>query len=161
MMIPSLEARLSGGAMAENRNTHFFYPSPSATFTHAFSRFFADYHENVDSFLYLVTLTAHSDHVRVTAAKALLGGAKPEEVESLQKSIDDPDVALRKLMRFASVQSRNLTNATVNGLQHYFSEIVQAAALKRPEILRSSEMLRVDEVLKFNRYKDLVTSLFL
>jgi hypothetical protein len=80
-------------------------------------------------------------------------------VESLQKSIDDPDAALRQLKRFASVQSRNLTNATVNGLQHYFSEIVQAAALKRPEILRSGETLRVDEVLRFNRYKDLVTFL--
>jgi hypothetical protein len=95
----------------------------------------------------------------VTAAKALMGGAKPEEKESLQKSANDPDAALRQLKRFASVQSRNLTNATVNGLQHYFSEIIQAAALKRPEMLRSGETLRVDEILRFKRYKDLVTFL--
>jgi hypothetical protein len=107
--------------MAGNEHPRFFYPITSTPFTHAFSRFLIDYHENIDNFLFLVTLTARADHVRVTAAKALLGGAKPEEVEGLQKSIDDPDVALRQLKRFASVQSRNLTNATVNGLQHYFS----------------------------------------
>lgn len=150
--------------MAKNQKVgsehpRFFYPRSSATFTHAFSRFLADYHENVESFLFLVSLTSHADHIRVTASKALLNGAKPEEVESLQNSANDPDAALRQLMRFASVQSRNLTNATVNGLQHYFSEIVQAAASNRPEILRSSETLRVDEILRFNRYKDLVTFL--
>jgi hypothetical protein len=145
--------------MAGNEHPRFFYPGRSAKFTHAFSRFLADYHENVDSFLFLVSLTARADRTRVTAAKALIDGAKPEEVESLKKSANDPDAALRQLMRFASVQSRNLTNATVNGLQHYFSEIIQAAASKRSEILRSSETLRVDEILRFKRNKDLVTFL--
>jgi hypothetical protein len=145
--------------MPTSEHPRFFYPRKSERCTHAFGRFLADYHENVESFTFLVSLTARADLVRVSASKALLPGAKPEDVESLQKSANDPDAALRQLMRSSSVQSRNLTNATVNGLQHYFSEVVQAAALKRPEILRSSETLRVDEILRFNRYKDLVTFL--
>ncbi len=80
-------------------------------------------------------------------------------MESLQKSASDPDATLRQLQRYSSVQSRNLTNATVNALQHYFSEIIQAVASKRPEILRSAETLRVDEILRFKSYKELVAFL--
>jgi hypothetical protein len=55
--------------MAGNEHPRFFYPISSATFTYAFSRFLIDYHENIDSFLFLVTLTARADHMRVVAAK--------------------------------------------------------------------------------------------
>jgi hypothetical protein len=146
-------------SLADNEHPRFFYPRLSIKVTHAFSRFLADYHENIDNFLFLIHLTARADHVRVTASKALISGAKPEELERLQKSANDPDATLRQLQRYSSVQSRNLTNATVNALQHYFSEIIQAAASKRSEILRSSETLKVDEILRFKTYKELIAFL--
>jgi len=129
----------------------FFYPPRSTVCTKPFSQILADYHENLDSFFFLVRLVGHADEGRVRAAKALIPGAKPGEIERLQKSANDPDAALRQLKRFSTVQSRNLTNSTVNGFQRYFSAIIQAAALRRPEILRSSETVRIDEVLRFKR----------
>ena len=140
--------------------TDFFYPKRTTICTEAFSRFLRDYHENLDSFFFLVRLVAQADEGRARAAKALIVvGGEPEEVERLEKSAADPDATLRQLKRFSSVQSRNLTNSTVNGFQRYFSEIIQAAALKRPELLRSSETVRIDEVLRFRRYKDLISFL--
>ena len=137
----------------------FFYPPRSTICTKTFSQFLADYHENLDSFFFVVRLVAQADEGRVRAARALIEGAKPEELERLQKSANDPDAALRQLKRFSTVQSRNLTNATVNGFQRYFSTIIQAAALRRPEILRSSETVQVDEVLRSKRHKDVVSLL--
>jgi hypothetical protein len=146
-------------SLADNQHPRFFYPKSSITVSHAFSRFLADYHENIDNFLFLITLTARADQIRVVASKALISSAEPEDVEELRKSADDPDLTLRQLKKYSSVQSRNLTNATINGLQHYFSEIIQAAVSKKPEILRSNETLRVDEILRFKRYAELVSFL--
>ena len=84
---------------------------------------------------------------------------KSRSIERYEKVANDPDATLRQLKRFAGVQSRNLTNTAVNAFQRYFSEIIQAVALKRPEILKSNEMVRIDEVLRFNRYSDLVSFL--
>lgn len=63
---------------------------------------------------------------------------------------------LEQLKKHSTVQSRNLTNGIVNAFQRYFSAIINAAALKRPEMLSSSQTVRVDDVLRFTRHKDLV-----
>lgn len=63
---------------------------------------------------------------------------------------------LEQLKKHSSVHSRNLTNGIVNAFQRYFSAIINAAALKRPEMLSSSQTVRVDDVLRFTRHKDLV-----
>jgi hypothetical protein len=135
----------------------FFYPNRATVCSNTFSRFLSDYHENIDNFYFLVRVVGHMDRARVIAAKALAGGAEGEERVALEKSAADPEKALRELKKYSRVQSRNLTNAAVNGFQRYFSEIIQAAALKKPEVLKSNETIRIEEVLRFNRYKDLVS----
>ena len=52
--------------------------------------------------------------------------------------------------------SQNLTNGAVTAFQRYFSGLVQSVAQKRPEVLASAQTIRVDDVLRFSRHRDLV-----
>jgi hypothetical protein len=150
---------MEGTGLPNEKLPDFFYPQRTTVCSQVFSRFLVEYHENLDSFFFLVRIVGQADEGRVRAAKALAGMGNTEDKEKYEKIAADPDRALRQLTKFSRVQSRNLTNAAVNGFQRYFSEIIQAAILKKPESLRSSETVRIDEVLRFRRYSDLVSFL--
>ena len=141
----------------------FFYPPRDIVCTRAFSNFLLEYHSNFDSFFYIASLAIKSDDVRVRAAnlfvRHLSANASDEERERHRKAASDLDAAWRQLRKFAPLLSRNLTNTAVSGVQRYFSEIIQTVALKKPEILKSAQTLRVDEILNFNNHKDLVAYL--
>jgi hypothetical protein len=127
--------------------------------TRVFARFLSEYYDNVDYFFFVVKLAAHADEGRVRAAKALLPLADDKERERYEKTISDPEATQHALKRFSRVNSRNLTNAAVNGFQRYFSEIIQSAILKRPELLRSNQTVRIEDVLQFKRHSELVSYL--
>jgi hypothetical protein len=135
-----------------------FFPGPTATLsTEPFSQFLTEYRANVNAFFFIMKVVSRIDDNRVTAAKALLSGEKDELArKKLQDSIDSPDEALKSLNQHASVMSMNLTNGVVSAFQRYFSSIVQAAALKQP-LLLSSTQIKVDDVLRFSRHRDLVS----
>ena len=97
------------------------------------------------------------DDGRVKAAKALLTTAKnDEERERFEKSAAEPDVVLNQLKKHAVVNSQNLTNNIVNAFQRYFSAIIYSAALKRPAMMSSSQSIKIEDVFRFSRHKDLV-----
>jgi len=139
----------------------FFYPKRTVICTRTFSNFLADYYDNVDHLFFITSLAARADDTLVTAAKTLanISSSTHEDKERWERVRADPQVTARELRRFARVLSRNLTNAIVSGFQRYFSEIIQATALKRPEILRSGQTVRVDEILRFTRHSDIVSYL--
>lgn len=137
-----------------------FYPPQTIVCTASFSRFLREYHANLDFFFFVIGLTTSVDRTRVTAAKAILPGVSETEKRiELEASIVDPDRALNKLADHSPVQSKNLTNGIVSAFQRYFSAIISAAALKRPEMLSSSEKISISDVLLFTRHKDLVSFL--
>lgn len=134
-----------------------FYPQRDTVCTDAFSRFLNEYHANIDYFFFVIRLVTNTDEGRVRASRALLIAEPDDEKRARHEaSAADPDATLRELQRHSTVQSRNLTNGIVNAFQRYFSSIIQAAAQKRPELLTSSQTVRVDDILKFTRHRDLV-----
>jgi len=148
---PSLAAGI--GAAPE-----IFYPGRDTVCSEAFSRFLTEYHANLDAFFFVVKLVARADENRVRAAEALLPSASTEEDrQRYEKSIADKGLILRGLQKHATVQSQNLTNGAVNSFQRYFSSIIQIAANKRPSLMISSQHIRVDDVFRFTRHKDLVS----
>jgi len=118
-----------------------------------------DYFEAVRFFLFVTRIVAQADEGRVRAAKALAVGASPEEAARYQETIDKPDLVLGELKKFSTVQSRNLVLSATNSFLCYFSEIIQSAIAKRPEILSSSQSIRLEELMSFKRYSDVVTYL--
>jgi hypothetical protein len=134
-----------------------FYPKPDMVCTEPFSLFLKDYRSNLDFFFFVVRLVADSDKNRVIASKALLPGAKSQaERERLEKSAANQDFMLGQLKEHSSLQSRNITNGIVNDFLRYFSSIIQAASLKRPEILSSSQSIKIEDIFRFTRHRDLV-----
>ncbi len=135
----------------------FFYPRRDIVCTEAFSHFLKEYHANLDYFFFVIHLVTRVDEGRVRAAKALLT-AEPDATKRTiyEGSAADPDATLRELQKHSSVSSRNLTNGVVSAFQRYFSSIINSAATKRPEMISSSQMIRVDDILRFTRHKDLV-----
>jgi len=135
----------------------YFYPPRTTRCTLPFSRFLSEYHANLDSFFFVIKVVAKADEDRVRASTALKSVARnDEERAEYEKASQDTDLVLRKLKEHSSVQSKNLTNGSVSAFQRYFSGIIQAAAHKRPEMLASAQSVRLDDILKFSRHKDLV-----
>jgi len=134
-----------------------FYPRRNTVCTNPFSRFLKSYHSNLDFFFFVVRLVAKADEARVGASKALLiGESDPEKITQYEASIANPDATLQELKGHSTVLSRNLTNGIVNAFQRYFSAIINSAVIKRPEMISSAQMVRVDDILRFTRHKDLV-----
>jgi hypothetical protein len=150
-------ARSAEGSIDSKPISPFFYP-PATTFcSKPFSDFLTEYHANLDSFFFVITLVSRSDENRVRAAKALKDTAKSdEERKKYEENEQSVDLVLKQLQKHSTVHSQGLTNGSVSAFQRYFSGIIQSAALKRPIMLSSSQTIRLDDVLKFTRHKDLV-----
>lgn len=134
-----------------------FYPNRDTVCTAAFSHFLGEYHSNLDSFFFLIRLVARADETRLTASKALLTAeTDPKKRAAYERSLANPDATLDELKKHSTVQSRNLTNGIVNAFQRYFSAIINSATLKRPAMLSSSQTVRIDDVLRFTRHRDLI-----
>ncbi|MBY3194247.1 hypothetical protein [Rhizobium laguerreae] len=135
-----------------------FYPPRNIVCTDAFSHFLNEYHRNIDYFFFVVRLVGMVDSQRVLAAKTLADFEKDADKRArLETNASDPGIALRQLTSHSVVQSRNLTNGIVNAFQRYFSSIIHSAALKKPMIISSSsQSVRIDDILRFSRHRDLV-----
>ncbi|OYU69407.1 MAG: hypothetical protein CFE28_04965 [Alphaproteobacteria bacterium PA2] len=130
---------------------------PNRLCTHALYRFVHDYRETVRFFFFTVTLATRSDKMRLIASKALAEvGAKPEHIEVYDEVQANPSPVFDQLKKYGSIQSQNLVLRATNAFLLYYSEIIQAAIFKRPEILKSKQTIRWDELLGFTRFDDVV-----
>ncbi|NEX94649.1 hypothetical protein [Caulobacter sp. 17J65-9] len=124
----------------------------------ALYRFFVDYYDAANFFMFVIKLVGQADEGRMRAAKAL-STISPEDAERYKKTLEKPNLVLNQLSRFSSHQSKNMVLSATNSFLCYYSEIIQAAINKRPELLKSSQTIRLDEVLAFKRYSDIVSYL--
>jgi hypothetical protein len=113
----------------------------------------------LDFFFFVVEIAHSIDRSAEIAIKALAAAGDEEAHQRLKRLEMDPKRAQKKLNSYSAVISRNLTNAVVAFYQRYFSEIIQEVALKKPEVLRSSQAIRADEILQFTKHRDVVAFL--
>lgn len=133
-----------------------FYPGDDTICTDAFSRFLREYRANLDFFFFVVRLVGQADDTRRALSSALLTTEKdPKKRLRYEKDIARPDLVLDQLTRHSTVQSRNLTNGIVNAFQRYFSAIINLVAIKRPEVISSSQSIKIEDILRFKKFKDL------
>lgn len=150
-------SQTEGDLEQHERFPDIFYPPTATVCTDAFSAFLGDYHANLDFFFFVIHLVSRADEQRVRAAKALISVARSDDERTrYEKSAADDSVVLRELQKHNVVLSQTLTNGAVNSFQRYFSGIIQSAAQRRPELLSSSQTIRVDDVLRSSRHRDLV-----
>lgn len=122
-------------------------------------RFLKRHHAVFDFFFFGIHLAVRADEVRLTATKALAKAGRDKDVENLKRAAEDPNPAQDKLNSFGDLQSENIVIRIVDNFLSFLSELIQEAFLRRPQMLRSEEKIRLDDVLRFSRYSDLTAFL--
>lgn len=112
-----------------------------------------------DLFYFGVDLASRADDVRRTATEALAKIGDEKSLARLKEVEENPNPAQAKLNSFANLQSENIVIRVVDNFLSYLSEIIQVAIKKQPKILMSEETIKVEDVLRFSRYSDLVSYL--
>ncbi|CAN7265315.1 hypothetical protein [Mesorhizobium sp. LjRoot246] len=135
-----------------------YFPDRKELGTGALHTFVGDCADIFNMFMFSVTLASQTDQNRVTAATALMKGMDPASPEYLRykKSLDNPDSMAKRLAHYASLNARNLVTGTADTFLWYLSKIIQMAIKKRPELLKSSESIKIDDLMQFQRRVDLV-----
>jgi len=128
--------------------------------TEVFRTFLHDYGEQINLFMFTVRMAGRIDDNAIVAAKALLlTAANDEQRQELNKTIESKGRTVKALSKFSKANGRNLLLNSVDSFLWYFSAIVQSAMKKKPELLKSAETIRVDDVLGFKRHAEIVSYL--
>jgi len=112
-----------------------------------------------DLFLFVVQLASRADEMRLTAARALAAGGDAEYQKRFAQVQADPDPAIKRLKTFARLQVENLLIRSVDNFLNYLSDAIHMAMENQRELLRSKEEVRLDELLDFNSFDDLISHL--
>lgn len=135
-----------------------FYRTPDRQqlCSEASHRFQLQHFRIFDFFLFAVRLSTHVDTARLTAAEALAHGGGAEDVARFEEVQKNPAPAFRKLQSFAEYQSDSMIIRLVDNFMSFVSETIQSCMLIRPELLRSKEQVKIEDVLRFTDRRDLV-----
>lgn len=140
-----------------DENSTFYFPPETILASRALYLFLLDYHKVVDLFFFTVHLAHSADHVSLTASKALIVGVKSEEDrQRLQANIDAPDRAVKKLYEFGSLNSKNLAVNIVDAFLWFISATIQGAMKQRPEMVKSGESVKIEDIFEFRNKKELI-----
>ena len=94
---------------------------------------------------------AHSaDKVKKIARDALSYPAVLEDSESNLFS------AIKKYERFGGLSVRHITNVVVDAFLWYVSSMAQRVLIRRPEMLKTKEQVRIEEIVEFSSKRELV-----
>lgn len=132
-------------------------PERTLLCTYPLYRFLRRYELIFDFFFFSVRLATTIDRNRKVAAAALAATEAHDEVKKLEydRIKDGEDLAFKELKRFASFQSENICIRTSDNFMSFISESIKSAMLERPEMLRSNETVKIEDVMRFTDYDSL------
>ncbi|SEH31081.1 hypothetical protein [Magnetospirillum fulvum] len=117
-------------------------------------------HADIFGFLFFSTqLAAKVDETRLVAARALAATGEEKYVQMLRDVEKDKQKQINKYRKYAQLQTENMCINLVDNFICFLSGTVQACMRKRPELLKSSEMIRLEDVLRLTNYRELVSFL--
>lgn len=131
-------------------------PKPQASCSEAGYRFQLQHFRIFDFFLFALTLSTKADEARFTAAKALASAGAREYVAIFEEVQQNPQPAFRKLQSFSEYQSELMIIRSVDNFMSFLSEMLQACMSKKPELLRSKEQIKTEDVLRFTNRRELL-----
>lgn len=114
------------------------------------------HHRVFDFFWFAISLTTTADKVIFTASKALAALGDEASVANFERVQKNPEPAFRTLKSFGNYQSEVMIIRIVDNFMCFLSETLQACMWKKPELLRSKEHVRIDDVLRFSSRRELV-----
>jgi hypothetical protein len=112
-----------------------------------------------DLFYLGVNLASHIDDQRLKFAEVLAESGEKEHGEALERVKQNKELIFDRLKGYSELQSENMVIRLVDNFLYYISNIMQDVLRKNPEMLSSNVMVRIDEIVKFSRMKDLISYL--
>ncbi|CAO3441527.1 hypothetical protein [Azospirillum argentinense] len=112
-----------------------------------------------DFFFFNLHLSTTIDKQRATAIRALAYAGDQESLRRVEELERNPKPHFSKLQKFSSFQSENMCIRAVDNFTCFLSETIQSCMMKRPNMLSSGEMIKIEDVVKFKNRKDLLSFL--
>jgi hypothetical protein len=125
---------------------------------HAFLR----EHRRICSFVaYVTSLATKIDHGRRIAHKALalVDKPTPEELEQSLKELDSRGAVMEMRRKYREIMLQMMLSRGVENFLTYLSEMLGTIFRARPETMRSSANVRVEEVLKYKTMDEFISHL--
>ncbi len=144
----------ASGALSE------LLPPLPETATQACGRYAHEVTELLGFVAFVAELATRADEVRRVAAEALRDTAKSdEEREQYEAALGTGGGAVQKLREQRHLLLQMMLSRAVDNFLTYLSELLAVVFRTRPETLRSSETVRLDEVLLQESIDELVNAL--
>jgi hypothetical protein len=150
-----------------------FQPQPSLICTKSFYFYVSDFTKTVELFLFTVELASKVDEYAKNAAHALaaidrgliLAHEKEGIIEELERNRDaalteiETKGASKRLAEYSIMNIRHLVTTLADSFLTFLSHIIQSALRKSRNTLKSSETIRIDDLLEFWTNRDLTNYL--
>jgi len=132
------------------------YPLAESLCSEVLSRFMRRHVMIFDFFFFAVDLVTRVDKQRLIVVRALAINGTDKDQENLREAEANPNLLLNKLSRFGDYNSEIMCIRVVDNFLTFISELIQSCMLKRPELLKSSEMVKIEDVLKHTKRSEIV-----
>lgn len=135
-------------------------PKQTQLCSYALYRFLRRYELIFDFFFFGINLATRADKGRNIATEALIKidlDITEEERSQKLKNLREENHAFKELQRFGAFQSENMCIRTSDNFMSFVSEIIKSAMLKRPELLKSNETVKIEDIMRFTDYDSLTT----
>ena len=140
----------------EEKSFRLLGPVKSDLCTEMSYRFLRRHRTIFDFFFFAIHMAKRMDEQRLVAARALAKGGPAKYQEQLAKIEENKDPIFSKLQEFGGYQSEIICIRLVDNILCFISETIQYCMFKKPDLLKSSELIKVEDVLKFSRKSDIV-----
>jgi len=131
-------------------------PDPSLLCSDAGYRFQLQHFRIFDFCFFVSKLSTSLDEMRFRATEYLARGGENNQVAHFEKLKQNPKPIFSKLKLFGEDQSELMTIRLVDNFTSFLSEALQACMAKKPELLRSKEQIKTEDILRFTNRRDLV-----
>lgn len=121
--------------------------------TNSLFLFLYDYKKVLDNLFFVVTLSTRMDQASQTINKVL--GILDEN----EKRDSVPPKTFDRLKEFATLTSRNIVTNVADGFLWYLSDVIQRAMRRRPEIVKSGQTIKIEEVFDFKSRREMINYL--
>lgn len=134
---------------------------PPERLTQPCSSFFRSHVEMISFVGFIGTVTEQLDEGAMRAAKVLHGYANdPNEKARYEKILEHKGAAQKAFrQRYHQLLVQMMLCRTVDNYMIYLAELMAMIFRTKPETLRSSETVRVDDILQYSSMVDLISSL--
>lgn len=106
-----------------------------------------------------MAVSTKADELRSKSIRLISKFDPDKYKEELQKLDKNPTPTQDLFEKYGVLQLENVNIRSVDNFLSYLSEIIQGAIRRQPKILMSEETVKVEDILRFSRYSDLVSYL--